>query len=207
MPGKVAKPMKRALASTLAALSLVAVLGGCQQQKSAEQPATAPEAKPGLSASDGVLFLPVTKGNPGAAYFTLTNAGDKAATLAAVSIDGAGTAEMHESKGSTMSPLSTVAVPAGGTVLFERGGKHVMAFELADTVKPGGTAELTLTFAGGDKLSVPLRVEAMGGAAMHIKASGGATGDTKDGATDEAKGEATMHSEAMDHGESHGDMH
>lgn len=173
--------MKRTLASSLAALSLVAALGACQQQNSKEQTASAPEAKPGLAASNGVLFLPVTKGNPGAAYFKLVNSGDKPATLVAAAIDGAGTAEMHESKGTTMTPLSAVAVAAGETVLFERGGKHVMAFDLADTVKAGGTAELTLTFEGGDKLSVPLRVESMGG--------------------------APMHDAAMSDGEGHGDMH
>ena len=180
--------MKRALAPTLAALSLVAVLGACQQQKNEEQtaPAAAPEAKPGLSASDGVLFLPVAKGNPGAAYFKLVNGSDKPATVVAAAIDGAGNAEMHESKGGTMAPLANVPVAAGATVLFERGGKHVMAFELADTVKAGGTAELTLTFEGGDKLSVPLRVEAMGGAAMHSEA---------------------MADSEMAHGEGHGDMH
>lgn len=178
--------MKRPLASTLAALSLVAALGACQQQKTEEQTATAPEAKPGLSASDGVLFLPVTKGNPGAAYFKLTNAGDKPAALVAASVDGAGKAEMHETKDGTMTPLATVPVAAGETVLFERGGKHVMAFELADTLKAGGTTELTLTFEGGDKLSVPLRVEAMGGAAMHSEA---------------------MVDGAMADGEGHGDMH
>ena len=46
--------MKRIIAASLLALSLAA----CQQQKAEEPAAAAPEAKPGLSASEGVLMLP-----------------------------------------------------------------------------------------------------------------------------------------------------
>ena len=42
-----------------------------------------------------------------------------------------------------------------------------MAFELADTLVAGGKAEMTLTFADGDKLSVPLSVEPAGGGVDH----------------------------------------
>ncbi|HMO69937.1 MAG TPA: copper chaperone PCu(A)C, partial [Novosphingobium sp.] len=84
--------MKRLIAASLLALSLAA----CQQQQAEEPVATAPEAKPGLSAADGVLMLPAVKGNPGAAYFTLANGNDTAASLVAVAIDGAGRTEMHE---------------------------------------------------------------------------------------------------------------
>jgi len=154
----------------LAPLALLA-LGGCGQADKAGEPAgqatqAAPEAKPGFTVRDGVLILPVIAGRPGAAYFTLTNGGDAAGTLAAVTIEGVGKAEMHETKGGAMSPLGVVELKPGEAVKFERGGKHVMAFDIADTVKPGGTAELTLTFAGGDKVSTPLKVEAMGGTAM-----------------------------------------
>ncbi|MEZ5737396.1 MAG: copper chaperone PCu(A)C [Novosphingobium sp.] len=137
-------------------------VAACQQSK--ETPAEAnPDAKPGLSISGGTLVLPAVKGNPGAAYFTLTNSGDAPTSLANVYIDGAGKTEMHETKDGVMSPLNWVQLDPGATVKFERGGKHVMAFELADTLKPGDSAEMTLTFSGGDKLSAPLAVEAAGG--------------------------------------------
>ena len=48
-------------------------------------------------------------------------------------------------------------------VQFAPGGKHVMVFDLEDTVKAGGTTEMTLTFADGDKLSAPLKVETVTG--------------------------------------------
>ena len=134
-----------------------------------ESEAAAPDAKPGIAVADGVLSLPVVKGRPGAAYFTLTNGSAAAATLAAVTIEGAGKTEMHETKGGSMAPLGVVELKPGEVVKFARGGKHVMAFDLAETVTAGGSAEMTLTFAGGDKVSVPLKVESMAGGMADMK--------------------------------------
>lgn len=153
----------------LAPLAVLALSGCGDAKKPAEQAseaapdaaAPAPDAKPGITVVDGVLTLPVVKGRPGAAYFTLTNGSDAAATLAAVTIEGAGKAEMHETRGGSMVPLGVVELKPGEVVKFARGGKHVMAFDLAETVTAGGSAEMTLTFAGGDKVSVPLKVESM----------------------------------------------
>ena len=159
--------MKRfALPLLFAAMALTA----CEAKKDPAEPApkpssAAPDAKPGLVATDGMLVLPAVKGNPAAAYFNLYNSGDKAATLAAVSIEGAEKAEMHETKGGAMGPVASVEVKPGETVKFERGGKHVMLFGLTDKVTAGGSAELTLTFADGDKLSAPLMVETIADAA------------------------------------------
>lgn len=155
----------------LAPLALLA-LSGCGDSGTPEDRGTpaaaaetpAPEAKPGITVSEGVLLLPVVKGHPGAAYFTVTNGDAASVSLAAVTIDGAGKAEMHETKGGTMAALPALEIKPGETLRFERGGKHVMAFDLAHSVTAGTTAEMTLTFAGGDKVSVPLKVETMGGA-------------------------------------------
>lgn len=145
------------------ALSLAA-LAACQQQSATDSDASAaPDAKPDMSVSNGVLVLPAVKGNPGVAYFALTNGSDQPTTLAAVHVEGAAKTEMHETKGGKMEPMSWAQVEPGQTMRFERGGKHVMLFDLAETVTPGATAEMTLTFSGGDKLSTPLRVEAAGG--------------------------------------------
>lgn len=138
----------------LAALALA----GCQQAKA---PDAGPDAKPGITVSGGVLVLPAVKGRPGVAYFDLANGGEVSASLAAVVIDGASKAEMHESKGGSMAPVNDLALKPGETVKFERGGKHVMVFDIADTVQSGAKAEMTLTFAGGDKVSAPLKVQSM----------------------------------------------
>ena len=147
-------------------LAMMITLAACQQEKATDPAANAsaaPEAKPGLAVSGGRLVLPAVKGNPAAAYFTLNNTGSNTAGVAAVSIDGAAKAEMHETKGGEMSPLAQFDVKPGEAVAFVPGGKHVMAFDLSDKLAAGGTAELTITFADGDKISAPLAVEAAGG--------------------------------------------
>lgn len=152
----------RSLALPLA-LSFALVGCGKSGDEAPQQAASAaPEAKPGLAVSGGELVLPAVKGNPGAAYFTLTNSGSKPASLAAVSIDGAGKAEMHQTAGGSMTPLKSADVAPGATLAFARGGNHVMVFDLDPAIAAGGTAEMTLIFADGDKLSTSLAVKAAG---------------------------------------------
>lgn len=161
--------MKRAVVIASLAVLALAGCGDAGKQDNLKETiekagaSSGPDAPSGLSVSDGVLVLPVVKGRPGVAYFALSNAGEKPTSLAAVFIDGVGKTEMHETKGGKMAPMNWVQVEAGQTVRFERGGKHVMLFDVGDTLKAGGAAEMTLTFSGGDKLSTPLRIEAAGG--------------------------------------------
>lgn len=136
-------------------------LSACKQQAAA--PEANPDAKPGLSMSGGELTLPAVKGNPGAAYFELANRSGKDATLAAVIIEGAGKAEMHETTATGMETIETLPIKAGETVTFARGGRHVMAFDLDEKLAAGGKTEATLVFADGDKLSGELAIEAAGG--------------------------------------------
>lgn len=140
----------------------VLALGACSQEKAADPAATqaAPDAKPGISVSDATIVMPAVAGNPAAAYFTLANTATKAVTLAAVAIDGAGKTEMHQTTGGSMSPVDTVDVANGASVAFAPGGLHVMAFDLDPKLAPGGTAEVTLIFADGDKISTQAKVVA-----------------------------------------------
>lgn len=159
---------------SIVALAVLA-LAGCKEAPSSSAPQTsasagAPDAKPGVKLDSGMIVLPAVKGNPAGAYFNLTNTGAAAVTLAAVAVNGAEKAEMHETKGGTMVPMATLELKPGERVAFERGGRHVMAFGLADTIKPGSDVELTLTFADGDKLSGMLKAmpaNAAGHGAMH----------------------------------------
>lgn len=154
-------------------LTLLATLALAACKQEAPAPETSPsteasvpaaETRDGLSATNGKLVLPAVKGRPGAAYFMLSNSSAKPVQITGVAIAGAGKAEMHETTGGDMAPLPTADVPAGDMVMFERGGKHVMVFDLAPTIKAGGTAVLTLTLSNGSKLAIPLQVEAAGGA-------------------------------------------
>lgn len=159
--------MKRALVTiALAALSLSA----CQQpktepatEKSAASAAAAPEAKPGIELSEGRLVLPAVAGNPGAAYFQINNSAGASTVIAGISIDGSAKTEVHQTIGDTMTKVDQVEIAPSTSIKFEPGALHVMVFELASTLKPGAKTELTVTFADGDKVSAPLKIEAAGG--------------------------------------------
>jgi copper(I)-binding protein len=151
----------------LIALPALLALAACQQQPAKQEaPAAVPEAKPGMALSAGRLVLPAVKGNPGAAYFTLSNSGSGAVSLAAVAIDGAGKAEVHQTMTGTMMPVDQLDIDPGSAVDFKPGALHVMAFDLDPKLAPGGKTEITVTFADGDKLSAELAIESAGQAAM-----------------------------------------
>lgn len=151
------------LAPLLFALAVVS-LPGCKQE-GAQVPAKSVEAKAGVTLGDGTLRLPAVKGNPGAAYFTITNtAASGSVSVTGVTIAGAGKTEMHQTKDGVMSPVDRLDVEAGGTIKFAPGGLHVMAFDLDPSLTAGGTTELTVNFADGTKAVLPLALEAAGSA-------------------------------------------
>ncbi|HSG57586.1 MAG TPA: copper chaperone PCu(A)C, partial [Paracoccaceae bacterium] len=105
-------------------------------------------------------------GNPAAVYFTITNNGTEPQTMRAVSVQGAESAMFHETSEWNlqvdMQELIQVPVPAGESVVFEQGGKHVMAMGLPAGLEPGGELEVTISFVRGDKVSFPVRLLAPG---------------------------------------------
>ncbi len=160
--------MNKAYATAvIAALALSA----CQQPKEtpvAEKTQPAPEAKPGIAVAQGRLILPAVTGNPGAAYLQIDNRAGANVVVSAISIDGAEKAEMHQTIGDAMTAVERVEIAPGTSITFEPGQLHVMAFNLASRLKAGGTTEATITFADGDKVTTPLKIEAMGaGTAEH----------------------------------------
>jgi periplasmic copper chaperone A len=127
-----------------------------------EQADTAPDAPAGIAVENARLMLPAVAGNPAAVYFDVVNTGERDRMIRAASVAGAGSSMMHVTNEDGMQETLQVMAKAGETVKFEPGGKHVMAMDLADTVKPGSTAEVTVTFVGGDKVSFPAEVRAAG---------------------------------------------
>lgn len=142
----------------VASLALLAATS-CAEPKSPTATAAAGE----VAISNGKLVLPAVSGNPAAAYFTLTNGTAETVSLAAVSVEGSVKSEMHQTSSGSMSPITTLNMGPGASVSFERGGKHVMVFNPARSLKPGASAKLTVTFSGGKTASAPLAVESAGG--------------------------------------------
>lgn len=150
---------------SLAMAGALAACGQAEQQPKQAEPATSPaspDAKPGLSLSAAKIVLPVVPGNPAAAYFTLTNGGDKPVGVAGVHIEGAESTELHQTGEDGMMTLEDPVVPSKGSLKFEPGGSHVMVFGLDDTLVAAKTSEVTVTFRDGDKISAPIWIEAPG---------------------------------------------
>jgi copper(I)-binding protein len=154
--------MKPALLASFALVAPIVLLAGCDDKPDPAKVAVSGE----MTIADGKLVLPAVSGSPAAAYFTVTNGTKDAVSLAAVTVEGARKAEMHQTDGGSMSPIATLNMGPGASVPFERGSRHVMVFSPGSSLKPGGTTKLTLTFSGGKTASAPLAIEAAGGADM-----------------------------------------
>jgi copper(I)-binding protein len=139
-----------------------AALAACHHSQ-VPAPAPVPAAQSGIVITSGRLVLPAVSGHPGAAYFTLANQGQAAATVSSISIAGADKSELDETTSTSMQPLPTLTIPAGSSVILAPGGKHVMVFALQPGLAPGGTADMTIGFSDGSKLAVPLSIQSPGG--------------------------------------------
>lgn len=149
--------------SAVAAMALALSACGSQapQPEASEAAVASPDAPPGITLSDARIQLPLVSGRPAAAYFTVSQANGAPRKVVGVAVEMAGRAEMHETKGGTMAPVSEVEVGPGKTIKFEPGGYHVMLFDLDPKLRFTKDAELTLTFDGGDKASARAPVTTM----------------------------------------------
>lgn len=93
------------------------------------------------------LRPPAVAGRPGALYFTLTNPGP-ATAIVAVKTPIAGRAELHAHDMANgimrMRKVERVELPAGGQVMFQPHGYHVMLFNL-DEAKLGTATVVSFT--------------------------------------------------------------
>lgn len=106
---------------------------------------------------------PVPDGAPPiAVYFTVRNVGPQADTLLGVEITG-GTATLHQQTGTgdgiqTMVPLAFAVVPAGETIRFFPGGRHVMIEGLTRPLEVGEVLPMTMVFRRAGRAAVGARV-------------------------------------------------
>jgi len=115
--------------------------------------ATAAQAAPRVEAA---WTRPAGQGQTGAGFMTLKNPDAKVDTLVKVESPLARTVQIHQSSMSGgmagMKQLTTLPVPAGGSVTFAPGGYHLMLIGLSKAVKLGDGVPATLTFASGAKV-------------------------------------------------------
>lgn len=124
-----------------------------------------------VAISDAWVRLPAAPGRPAGGYFTIRG-GATDQTLVRVSSPAAGRIELHETMrsgpGMTMVPIASLKVPAGATIAFAPGGKHLMLFDLRQAA-PAKPIPLTFTFASGRDLTVEARAVAAGDPAPDAK--------------------------------------
>lgn len=103
----------------------------------------------------------------GGGYLTITNTGDEADRLVAVTTSIAGMSEIHEMRVSdgvmTMRELEDgLEIPAGGTVELAPGGFHLMFMALKEGIAMEKDLQVTLTFENGGSVDVVLDVYPIG---------------------------------------------
>ena len=99
---------------------------------------------------------------PASGYFTLSNAGGKAATLVGADSPACGELMMHRSETaggmSRMEMVDRLPVPAHGSLRFDPGGYHLMCVKPSAEVRPGNAVPVTLHFADGADLTARFAV-------------------------------------------------
>ncbi len=113
--------------------------------------AGAAEAKAGDLTLSGLEIRSAPKGVPTtAAYLTIANMGKAADKLLSVDCACAAAAMMHKSEKAggiaSMNMLTAVDIPAGGKVVFQPTGMHIMLVGLKAPLNQGGVQMMTLTF-------------------------------------------------------------
>ena len=157
------KPLYAALLLAGSSLGLAA----CGETTDEPAPAEAgAETIDGLEITDAKLVLPPVSGNPAAIYFELANNGDRNLAFRSAEVEKAARAELHDSMEYSgqmvMGEAPPIMVEAGGKASFEAGGKHIMAFDLAEGFGAGDTTKVTLIVAGGKRHTFEATAQAAG---------------------------------------------
>lgn len=99
-------------------------------------------------------------------YLRIRNTGTEADRLVSAEASFAGKVEIHQMKmdGDVMQmrPVKGgLEIPAGGEVMLEPGGYHIMFMKMKRTLEAGSTEKVTLTFEKAGTIEVEFAVEEM----------------------------------------------
>lgn len=163
----------------LVGLVLILLLSACGSNTGGE-----PAADSNILVVDNVTANLTLPSPTGAVYMRITNGtGQDDALLGAV-VPGCGLVELHEMTMDgdvmRMRPVDgqRIPIPAGETVMLERGGLHVMCMEKTGTYVVGETVPVTLEFANAGTVEVNAEVVPPG--EMNMEEGGMGTGDDMD---------------------------
>jgi copper(I)-binding protein len=110
-----------------------------------------------VAVSTGYIPRPLLT-DEAAAYVTVTNTGDGDAQLTSVATPLAAYATLHATTGTTMSQVTALTVPAGGTLTLGTGGAHMMLEKLTHRPRVGERVTLRLHFAHATPATITVTV-------------------------------------------------
>jgi periplasmic copper chaperone A len=115
----------------------------------------------------GAYMQTTIPSSPAAGYFMLKNNGDIDRVLVDASSPGCESIMMHKSESvggvEKMCMVDSIPVPAHQSVTFAPGGFHLMCMSPAESMKPGISVPVTLTFEGGISRTSDFPVRSAGG--------------------------------------------
>ena len=122
----------------------------------------------GLDVKDARIGEPT--GPNAALYFTVES--NESDTLIGASSDVARAVNIHETQMDSdgtmgMVPVDSLVVPAGGVLVLEPGGYHLMLIEVDQSLETGGTVDVVLEFATAGEVVVSAEVVDPADTAMH----------------------------------------
>lgn len=182
---------RRSVPSLALAVASLVVLAGCSTAD-ADQPAAS-----GASAGDSVTvddaWVKAADSGMSAAFGDLTNTGTDDITVVSVTSPASTALELHETVENESGAMvmrekqDGFTIPAGGELLLEPGGNHIMLMDLTEPLVAGDEVTVTLTFSDDSTLDLTAPVKDYAGANESYE--GGEGGDDMEGM------------EGMDHGD------
>lgn len=150
----------RAAFAAACALALALTVTACATDDTDTTTAATPAAAADSAASTTVAFddgwAKATGTEMTGVFGTITNPGDTDLHLIGVDSDLGGSAELHETvpggSGMMMQEREDgFVIPAGGELVLEPGGNHIMLMELGRPITTGQQITLTLEFDGAEQ--------------------------------------------------------
>lgn len=111
-----------------------------------------------LTVSSAYMPQPVSD-SMAAGFLTIANKGGTKDALTSVTSDVAGSVTVHETVGSSMEEVTSLAVPAHGQLVFKSGGNHLMFEKLKRKPMQGEKVTVELHFAESSPVTVEIPVK------------------------------------------------
>lgn len=110
------------------------------------------------------ILAPARMAKSAAGYLSIANAGTTADRLIGIEVPSVQRAELHTTEHGTdgvarMMHVEAIDIPAGQTVLLERGGMHVMLMGLTGPLAEGDLVPATLIFEQAGRVEVEFSVD------------------------------------------------